>query len=244
MGVIELDGDFVFELIEAGMSSLVTANDVPHSARDKKVFLHKSQFPSSRDGITGVQDFGNCFHLNFKLHGIQVIALIEDIHVELLRRAGRVQTQIIHRPASVADDRHVAWNTDHDLPVEPHRIVSALPIHGVFNMAVQRNQHRILRTLNLPRRVICSPVVRPFYLLIVPDFLAKKTVFVIDSVSKPRHSQRGQRIQKTGSKSTEPTVPECRICLMFFNVREVHAEFQQHFTAGIEQTKVYNIVAQ
>ena len=111
-------------------------------------------------------------------------------------------------------------------------------------MAVHRNQHGILRTLNLPRRVVGSPVIWPFYLLAVSNFLAKKTVLIVDSITKSRHSQCGQGIQKTGGESTQAAISESRICLVLFNFCKIDAEFQQNFPAAIQQSEVHKIVAQ
>ena len=89
--VIELDGDLVRKLIEAGVVALIDADDVAHGTGDQKILLNQTQLPAGGDGIAGVEHLGNRLGLDLFLDGADVVAVVEDANVEFVGCAGREQ---------------------------------------------------------------------------------------------------------------------------------------------------------
>ena len=85
MGVIELDGDLVGELLECFMGLTVAADDVLQGRGHEEVLLFEPQFLSLEHVIVRVEYFGYDFRLVLVRHGQMVIAMIEIIEVEIAR---------------------------------------------------------------------------------------------------------------------------------------------------------------
>ena len=55
------------------------------------------------------------------LHGAQVVALLEDLHVEFIRGARREQAQVVDRLAAVSHNRDIGRHANDHTPVDPAR---------------------------------------------------------------------------------------------------------------------------
>ena len=97
------------------------------------------------------------------------------------------QAQEVDRPAAVAHDRHVVRDADDGPPLQPHGIVSALPVPAMLDAAVQGHDDRLLGPLELPGRPGRKPVVGFFLLITVVDFLMEQAVLVVDPVAVAGH---------------------------------------------------------
>ncbi len=56
---------------------------------------------------------------NLLFHGANVIASIEDVDIEVFRRAGLEEAEVVHRLAVIAHHRHVIRYADHYLVIQP-----------------------------------------------------------------------------------------------------------------------------
>ena len=171
------------------MIQLIARHEIAHRAGDKKVLLEQPKFLSRRHGVGRIQDFRDGLRRDLLLHRRQIVAGVEDLHVEVVRGAGGEEPEKIHRPASAAGDENVVRNAKQQAPVEPHRVVGARSVHAVFDSTVNRYKTGFFGPLDFPRRAGGQPVVRLFPLIAVDDLLPEQTVLVVDAVPKRRASR-------------------------------------------------------
>ena len=103
-----------------------------------------------------IQKAGNILRADLLFHGADVVAAIENLDVEIIRRAGAEQAQKIYRLAVVAGHRHVIRNPEHDLVVGPVLPVVFFGIAQILHPPIERNDDRLLGTRNLKRRSVRS----------------------------------------------------------------------------------------
>ena len=84
MRVVEMDGDLRRKCIEARVVAFVAAGDVAKAAGDEKILLDETQFLAGCDGIGRVKDFRNRLRSDLLLHRPQIVAVVEDLHVEVM----------------------------------------------------------------------------------------------------------------------------------------------------------------
>ena len=84
MGIVQMNGDLRREGIEGRVVPFVLADDVAQAAGDEKVLLDQPQLLPRRDGIGRVQHLRDRFRSDFLLHRLQVVARVEDLHVEIM----------------------------------------------------------------------------------------------------------------------------------------------------------------
>ncbi len=244
MGVVQLDGDLVREGVEAPVIALVARDDVPERAGDQEVFLDETQLVTGRDGVGRIEHLGDGLRRDLLFHGFHVVAGVEDLHVEVVRRPRGEEAEHVHRPAAVADDRIVVGHADQEPPVQPHRVVLAPAVHPVLDAAVDGDQARLLGPLDRPGRREREPVVRLLRLLAVLDLLAEQAVLVVDAVAVAGHVERGQRIEEAGREPAQPAVAERGVALALFHVGEVGPEVSQRVPAQVVEAEVAQVVGE
>src|SRR5262249_8146350 len=180
----------------------------PDGAGYQEILLDQREFPGSLDRIRRIQDFGNDLGGDLLLHGPQVIALVEDLHIEFIRRACREQPQVIHRLATIANNGNVSGDADHHAPIDPARRPLA-----VIDTAINGADARLIRALDLPRGPVRTPEVRAFFLIAVVNFLPEQAVVVVNAIAIARHPEGRQGIEKTRRQATQPTIAQGWIIL-------------------------------
>ncbi len=117
--VVELDRDLVGERVERRVAALVAPHDVGDRAGDEEVLLLEAQRLALLALIVGVEHLGDVLGVDLLLDGAAVVALVEELQVEVARRARRPQAQRVHRVGAVADDERVVRQPDHRARVDP-----------------------------------------------------------------------------------------------------------------------------
>src|SRR5439155_21228848 len=108
---------------EVVVVALVGADNVADRTGDEEILLDEAQFAAGGGRLAGIEDFGDRLRLNLVLDGLEVVALVEDADVELVRGAGGIETQIVDRLAAVAGDEHVVRHAEDRAPVSLHRAI-------------------------------------------------------------------------------------------------------------------------
>src|SRR5215471_14019409 len=182
-------------------------------AGDEEVFLQQPEFTTRLHRIGRIQHLGNHFRGDLLLHRPQIVALLEDLHIEFIRGARREQPQVIDRPATVAHDRNIGRHANDDTPVDPAWYALA-----VIHVAINRHRTRFIRALDLPGRTVGAPEVGLFFLIAVVDFLSEEAVVVINAVPIAWHPERGQGVEEARCQTTESAIPEgwISLCLTQF----------------------------
>src|SRR5215471_18044076 len=103
--------------------------------------------------------------------------------------------------------------TDENFPIHPHRIILTITVESVLDASIHRHKAGLIMALDLPGCAIGEPVVWPFFLVAIADFLLKETVLIVNAVPVAGHVQGGQGIKETGRQTTKPAVAERGITL-------------------------------
>ena len=120
VGVVHLHGrPFPGTGSRSSCVAQIAADDIAHRAGHQEVLLHQAQLLARHHRIGGIEDAGDVFAADLLLHGADVVAAVEDLDVEVLRRARRNRRRKIDVVAAVADDRHVAGHADDRLISRP-----------------------------------------------------------------------------------------------------------------------------
>src|SRR5437899_1788479 len=236
MGVIQMDGHLRRKSVKRGMRFEITPKDITEGAGDQEIFLDQTEFATSLDRIRRIQDFGNDLGGDLLLYGSQVIALVEDLHIEFIRRACREQPQVIHRPATIANNRNVSRDTDHHAPIDPARHPLA-----VIDTAIDWDDARLIRALNLPRGPVRTPEVRAFFLIAIVNFLPEQAVVVVNTIAIAWHPEGGERIEKTRRQATKPAIAQGWVTLALAQLFEINPHAQQGFLAHLKETQVLQV---
>ena len=245
MGVVELDGDLGRERVEAaGVIPLVSRDDVSQRAGDEEVLLDQPQLLTGGHRVGRIEDLGDGLGGDLLFHGLHVVARVEDLHVEVMRRPCGEEPEEVHRPAPVADDGEIVGHADQEPPVQPHRVVLAPAVYAVLDAAIDGDEARLLGPLDLPGRREGAPVVRLFPLVAVVDLLAEQPVVVVDAVAVAGHVERGQRVQEAGREPAEPAVAERSIPLALLHEPEVYPDASERVPTEVVDAQIDQVIGQ
>ncbi len=84
MGIVQVNGDLRGERVEGRVIPFVPADDVAQRAGDQEILLEQTQLLARRHGIGRVQDLRDRFRGDLLFHRLQVVAVVEDLHVEVV----------------------------------------------------------------------------------------------------------------------------------------------------------------
>ena len=84
MRIVQLNRDMSGELPAIRVVLLKPAKDVAQGAGHQEVLLHQAQFLTGSSRAGRIQHLGNGFGCDLLFHGFEIIAGIEDPHVEVM----------------------------------------------------------------------------------------------------------------------------------------------------------------
>jgi hypothetical protein len=244
MRVIELNGVVLAELVDAATVGKMAPENIAHGACHEEVLLYEAQLPARRTRVRWVEHFRNGFRRHLLRHRPQVVAVIEVRHVEIGRRARRVQPQKVHAPAAVTHDRDIGRYADQRLPVKPVGTVLAVPIQVGFDPAVNRHHAVLIAAFDLPRSAVCSPIIRLFALVAVDERLPEQAELIVDAVTVARIGQTRKGIQEAGCEPAQAAVAEGRIGFRLEDVGQIEAHVLGGFGADVVQAEITQVVAE
>src|SRR5215471_15089934 len=236
VGVIQMDSHLRRKSLKRGMGFEIAPKDIADGAGDQEIFLHQTEFTTGLDRIRRIQHFGNDLGSDLLLYSPQVIALVEDLHIEFIRRACREQPQVIDRLATIAHNGNVRRDTDHHAPIDPARHPLAM-----IDTAIDRDNARLIRTFDLPRCTIRTPEVRAFSLIAVVNFLPEQAVIVVNTIAIAWHPKGRERIEKTRRQATKPAIAQSWITLALAQLFEIDSHAQQGFLTHLKEAQVLQV---
>ena len=226
------------------MLPFIYPDDIAHRASHQEVFLDEPQFPSRDDGVRWIEHLGNGFRSDLLLDGVEIVAVIEDLHVEVVGGARGIEPQAIHGSSAVTGNQHVIRNANQNFPIHPHRVITALAVGGVLDASVYGHETCLIGAGDLPGTALREPVIGPFPLVSVVDFLLEQTVFVIDAVAAGGHSERSHRIQKTGGQAAETAVAERRIEFTVLDGFKIRSQIAEGLAIQLTNPQVVKVIPQ
>ncbi len=154
MGVVKLDGNPLRKTFQFGIAvrRAVTAQYVAQRAGDQKILLNQPQLLTAQQRVRRIENFRDRFRGDLLLDSVEIIAFVEDLHIEILRRTCGVEPQIINALTAVTRHRKIGRDPDQHLPVKPHGVVLAVTVNGMFDPPVDWNYARFFGALDQPWR--------------------------------------------------------------------------------------------
>ena len=244
MGVVHLDGGLVGQKFEIVVLLAEAAHDVADGAGDQEVLLHQAKLFAGHGRVGRIEHARDVFAGDLLLDGVDVVAAIEDVDVEVFGRARGEQAEPVHGVAEIADDGHVGRHAEHDLVVDPGLLQLAVGIALRIDPAVHGDADGLFRVLDLERGAVGLPAVGLLALEAVDDLLLEEAVFVVDAVAVTGHAQGGERFQEAGSQASQAAVAKAGIGFAVENFLEADAESGEHFAAKFLEAQVRQVVAQ
>lgn len=158
----------------------------------------------------------------FLLHGAQVIALIEGVHV-YFRALCAPETQDADALAVLAGDHHIVGNGVNLLRVlYIDAVIAVLP--AVDNIALEADVNALLLARNEPYLAAGEPEIGHLGLPAVNELLLEDTVFVENGVAHAEIAVGCQSVEITRRKAAQTAVAETRVRLAVIELVELYAE--------------------
>src|SRR4029077_8866349 len=133
----------------------------------------------------------------------------------------------------ISNNRNVSGDTDHHAPIDPARHPLA-----VIDTAIDWDDARLIRALNLPCCPIRTPEIRAFFLTAVVNFLPEQAVVVVNTIAIAWHPEGRERIEKTPRQATKPAIAQGWITLALAQLFEIDSHAQQGFLTHLKETQV------
>ncbi|OQA24790.1 MAG: hypothetical protein BWY59_02034 [Verrucomicrobia bacterium ADurb.Bin345] len=223
MRVVKLDRDLLREAVEVGVVDLEASHDVLDGTRDEEVLLLEPELPALLDVIVRVQDLRDVFGQHLSLVRADIIAVVEKFQVELFRRLGLPEAEVVHGVVAVTRDGNVVGNADDHLAVHPLREEAAVVIL-VHDPAAETDFELVFGALDFPGVAMAQPVVRFLHLVSVADLLAEDAVIVSHAIAVAGQFHRRQRIEVARGETPQASVPEAGIALQVAQVVPIQPE--------------------
>src|ERR1700685_4111426 len=107
MRIIKLNSYLRCEVAEVLTASNESLYYIVYRASHEEILLQQPEFAARRHRVGRVEHFRDSFGKHLLLDGLHVVAGIEDLHVEFIGRAGRVQAHEVHRASAESRDRQI-----------------------------------------------------------------------------------------------------------------------------------------
>ena len=236
VGVVEVDGHLVGEVVERAVLVEVAADQILHRRGDEEVLLAQPQLAAGGRAVVGVEHPRDVLELVLHSGGARVVAGVEGVQIDVRWRDGLPQAQCAHPLSAVTGDDHVV-GLGRDLGgMPPHRLLVTWGAN-VFDPATEVDRVGDGRARELPGRAVCEPWVGILDLASLDDVLSKHAVLVADAVAERRQPERRHRVQEASGQSAQAAIAERRIRLAVGDVLEGSGVCEQALRRGVIQAE-------
>ena len=201
MGVVELHGPVVRELLHRDAPLIETAQHVLQAAADKEVLLLEPQAPAFIGAVVGIEHFGDRFRVDLFFHRPVVIADVEGVEVEGFGRIGAPEPQPITGVHPKAQHGHIMGNADGVFIGNPTHPMVLLVIEIGFGAAAKANKNSLIGLGNFPGPAGFEPLISDLYLAAIANQLVEDAEFVADAVARGGNLQGSEGFQVAGCQS-------------------------------------------
>lgn len=148
VGVVDMDSHLVAEIVERAVLAQVAVDDILNGCGDEEILLAQTQALALGMIVRGIEDLAYDLCHGVLLHGAQVIALIEGVHVYLGALCAP-ETQDADALAVLAGDHHIVGNGMNLLRVlYIDAVIAVLP--AVDDIALEADINALLLARNEP----------------------------------------------------------------------------------------------
>ena len=221
--VVQLDGELVGEGAEVGVLLLEPPDHVGNRAGHEEILLLEAQLLALVALIVRVEDLGDVLGVDLLLHGAAEVAFVEELEVEVARRARRPKAQGVRGVGAVADDERIVGQPDDVAGLDP--VGAQAPVAVVLEHHAPAEVHglRVLVPRQLPRVAEVQPVVVLLDLATAVDPLFEHAEVVADAVADRGELQGCQGVHEAGGQPPQAAVAQARITFALQNLSQVEA---------------------
>ncbi len=227
MGVVELHRRLLGEAAQLAFRVEMALHQILQRRRHEEIFLAQPQFAARRAFVIGIEEFADRFGARFMGAGAEIVAGVEHVDAQRVRRARRPQPQRVDVLAAPADDRRVIGHRLHGLAGIPDRAFPAACIDRVLDAAAEMHLIDHLRALQFPRIAKAEPFVGIFLLPALADDLAEQAEIVTDAIAERRDFQRRHAFHETGRQPAETAIAERGVRLAIAQIGQPDAEIAE-----------------
>ena len=236
MGVVELDGHLVGQVLEGAVGGQVVLDDVADRGGGQEILLAQAEDLALDVVVVGVQDLGDQLGRSALAHGGAVVAQGEAGHIKV-GGLGLPQAQLGHAGAVVALHIHIGGDGHDAVVVQVLHIVEAVvPVFA--DLAVEADLDGLLGVALEPDLAAGQPVVGALLLPAVHDLLLEDAVLVQDRVAGAADAGGGHAVQVAGGQAAQAAVAQAGVGLFFINGVHVDVGGGQGGLADLVQAQV------
>ena len=206
----------------------IFCNRALNTRRNKGILLFQTKLLARNVIVIRIKHFTDRTGEILLLNCLLVVSLIKRVEIKRIYRLRIPYPKCIDDAVAISDNGNIVRNGLYTLIILLHIRIPAVLIFSDCHITSKFYFHRIFRAFHLKWIAMLQPVVGSLYLKPIFNFLHKHAVFITDTTSVRRITERRQRLQKTGCQSSQTTVSERRIRLLVLNDIQVHAKLFQH----------------
>ena len=236
VGIVQLDGDLVAQILQRAVGGQVVLDDIADGSGRQEVLLAQTQDLALDVVIVGVQDLGDQLRVGVLAHRGVVVAQREAGHIEV-RGLCLPQAQLGNALAVVALHIHIRGDSHDAVVVGVLDIVEAV-IPVLVDLAVKADLDGLIGVALQPDLTAGQPVVSALLLPAVHDLLLEDAVLVQDGVAGAADAGGGHAVQIAGSQTAQAAVAQTCIRLFLIDAVNVDVRSGQCLLGCIVQTEV------
>ena len=237
MGVVELHRGLGREAAQLAVGGKMPLDQILQRSGDEEIFLAQPQFAPRGAFIVRIEEFADRLGARLLGAGRDIVAGVEDIEPERIRRVRRPQPQRVDALAAPTHDRGVVGHRLYRFRRTPGGTIAAAVV-DVLDMAAEMHVVDHLRPLEFPGVAEAEPLVGIFLLPAVRDDLAEQAEIVADAVADRGDRQRRHALHEAGGEPAETAIAQRRVRLAFAQVRQVDAEIAERRLEHRQQAHV------
>ena len=236
VGVVQLDGDLVRQVLEGRIAGQVVLDDIADGCGRQEVLLAQAQDLALNMVIVGVQHLGDQLCIGVLAHCSVVVAQREAGHIKV-RGLCLPQAQLCNALAVVALHIHIRGNS-HDAVVVGVLDIVETVVPVLVDLAVKAHFHSLIGVALQPDLTAGQPVVGTLLLPAVHDLLLEDAVLVQDGVAGAADAGGGHAVQIAGSQTAQTAVAQTCIRLFLKDAVNVDISVGQGLFCHLVQTQV------
>ena len=237
MGVVQLDGHHIGQVLQGAVGGQVILHDVADGSGRQEVLLAQAEDLALDVVVVGVQDLGNQLSRSALAHGGAVVAQREAGHIKI-GSLGLPQAQLGDAGSVVALDVHVGRHSHDAVVVQVLDIVEAV-VPVLADFAVKADLDGLLGVALEPDLTAGQPVVGPLLLPAVDDLLLEDAVLIQDRVAGAADAGGSHAVQIAGSQTAQTAVAQTCVGLFLVDGVDVDVGRGQCILADLVQAEIH-----
>ena len=243
MGVVDVDGHLVGEVEQGSVGGQMVGDDGLQGRGHQEVLLGQAQELALVVVVGGIEHLGDDLGAGGLLHGLEILALGEQVHVEGGGLHGLPQPEHVHALAVIPGHHHVVGHRP-DLPVVVVGDGALAVLPGLVDLTAQTDVEGLVGPGNQPRGPLVHPAVGQLHLVAVDDALLEQAVLIADGEPGGRIVQRGQGVHEAGRQTSQTAVAQAWIRLHLVDFVQILPHGGESLPVFLLQAQVHQIVLQ